>query len=305
MHKDILFIGSGAIACLYASQCAKDITTSVSLLCRTDYETISTHGVHIIHPSGSHSHFTPTQVLKMGAPSSETYDYIIVCTKVLNTPYMIQLIRPFLRQGSTIVLIQNGIHIEPPYKRAFPDHHLISGLAFVCVTRTSSGHIHHQDYGKLTLGTYPNQSSAHTHTLANSFNQGGGECTVSECIAKDRFIKLLWNASFNPLSVIKGGKTTQLLLEDSDTVHIIRSIMQEVSLLSNAEGYPLNPKLIDQMITNTYSMTPYKTSMLIDYERGYPLEIDAILGQCLLLARQHNIDIPYIRDAYESLVKLT
>ena len=299
--KRILVIGSGAIGSFYASKLAKS-SAKISILARSDYNYIHKHGIHITHPNKTIEQFTPDTVLKYGCiNSTSSYDYIIVCTKVLPSIDFSALISPFVSNETTLVLIQNGIDIESTYLQAFPNNELISGLAFICVSRTAPGKIHHEDYGKLTLGCFPNGQSRACDELVDLFCLGGADCHVSADIAKDRFIKLLWNAAFNPLSVTEGGVTTEQLLSSTKMEEHIRGIMAEISSLAVACGHQLPHGLIDSMIKNTKTMTPYKTSMLLDYERGHSLETEAILGNSLRLAKAYKLKLPVITALYKDL----
>ena len=48
----------------------------------------------------------------------------------------------------------------------------------------------------------------------------------------------------------------------------------------------------------TEKMTPYKTSMLLDYENRRPMEVEAILGNALRIALQYKIKVPYLESIY-------
>ncbi len=61
--------------------------------------------------------------------------------------------------------------------------------------------------------------------------------------------------------------------------------------------------LVDVNIANTYAMPPYKTSMLLDYENGHPMETEAILGNTLRAANGSDITTPYLESVY-ALMKL-
>ena len=301
MPKRILIIGSGAIASFFGSKLVKS-GSHVTFLARSDYDYISKNGITITHPDQTIEQFNPDEVLHYSTVvSSNTYDYVIICTKVLPSINITELIKPFVSNKTTIVLIQNGINIESIYLQSFPNNELISGLAFICVSRTSPGKIHHEDYGKLTLGSFPNGQSKACDELIDLFRLGNTDCHMSLNIAKERFIKLLWNAAFNPLSVTKGGVTTEYLLSSAKMEDHIRGIMVEVSRVAAACGHPLPNSLIDSMIKNTKSMTPYKTSMLLDYERGLTLETEAILGNTLRLAKTYKLKLPLISTLYKDL----
>jgi len=48
-------------------------------------------------------------------------------------------------------------------------------------------------------------------------------------------------------------------------------------------------------------MPPYKTSMLLDYEQGRPLETEAILGNAIRAAERANEPCPYLESVYASI----
>jgi 2-dehydropantoate 2-reductase len=68
-------------------------------------------------------------------------------------------------------------------------------------------------------------------------------------------------------------------------------------------GSMVHCSLVDVNITNTYSMPPYKISMLLDYENGHPMETEAILGNTLRAANRSDITTPYLESVY-ALMKL-
>ena len=59
--------------------------------------------------------------------------------------------------------------------------------------------------------------------------------------------------------------------------------------------------LIEKNLNDTLKMTPYKTSMLLDYEAGRPLETEAILGNAIKVGLKNGIELVFIRELYEEL----
>src|SRR6185436_4958995 len=96
----------------------------------------------------------------------ELPDFVILTAKVLPDLDRAALLRPVVRPGTTLVLIQNGIDIEAELSAAFPDNELLSALAFIGVSRSGPGEIHHQALGGLTLGRYPRGASQAADDLA-------------------------------------------------------------------------------------------------------------------------------------------
>jgi 2-dehydropantoate 2-reductase len=193
------------------------------------------------------------------------------------------------------------VEIEQEMLDAFPDNEVVSGLAFICCNRVGPGEILHLAYGRLALGNLPNGISSKTARLCESFNQAGIECNASENIVAGRWQKCVWNAPFNPLSVLSGGLPTLGILQTQEP--FVRSIMQEVCSIAAACGHPLPDDIVNTNIAHTYAMPPYKTSMLLDYENGQPMETEAILGNALRAAQRLDIAAPHLESVY-ALMKL-
>lgn len=298
---NILVVGSGAIGGFYGGKLSQ-AGVGISTVCRSDYDTVKTKGFNIKSIWGDF-HFMPEQIVRNTSEYQKTADYILVGMKVLPEIDLVKIIRPAVGKNTAIVLIQNGLDIEEPVAQAFPDNEIISGLAFICVSRTAPANIHHLDYGRLVLGHYPNGESEKTAKLAELFNQAGVKCSVSSNVVAARWQKLVWNAPFNPISVLGGGVDTKTMLDSPESALLVEEVMKEVYELAKATGNELSSEIIRQNIDNTYKMEPYKTSMLLDYEAKRPLEVEAILGNAIRIARKKTLAVPYMQSLY-SLLKL-
>jgi 2-dehydropantoate 2-reductase len=303
--KKVLIIGAGAIGCLYGSKLAEAglevslVSQSLAASCTPQ----KTAQIRIDSPWGN-SQFRPKHVYNTVANVTEHAEILIISAKTLETDQLIQDIAATItNQTQAIVLLQNGIHIEKAWQAAFPTITLISGLAFVCCFRLSPQHICHQDYGRLMIGDYPSGISKATQLLTQSWQQTGVPVIASENVPYARWKKLLWNAAFNPLSVIK-QQNTQELLATAEGEALSRLIMAEVQQLASADGHALTDEDIQRNITDTRNMAPYKTSMLLDYENNRPLEVEAILGNALRFAIEKGISVPQIEALYTQLKKL-
>lgn len=296
----VLVIGAGAIGAFYGSLLAQ-AGAEVSVICRSDYDQVKQHDFIINSQALGRWNFTPAQVFQNVADFRGTPDYILLCTKVIPTLDRVALIRPAVGRNTAIVFIQNGVEIEQEMLAAFPNNEIISGLAFICCNRVGPGEILHLAYGRLALGNLPNGISRKTAQLCELFNQSGIDCGASEDIVTGRWQKCVWNAPFNPLSVLSGGLQTLDILQTQEA--LVRSIMQEVCNIAAASGHPLPDDIVNINIENTYAMPPYKTSMLLDYENGQPMETEAILGNALRAAQRLGVAAPYLESVY-ALMKL-
>lgn len=296
---NVLVIGSGAIACFYGALLAK-AGASVSFVARSDLGHIRQHGVRV-HGKIGEIQFAPHQVVADAAELEMKPDYVLLCVKVVPDCDRVALLRHAVGPDTAIVLIANGIDIEQEIAEAFPSTELISGLAFICVTRTSPGQIHHQAYGRLALGNYPRGASDKALRLCQAFESAGIPCVPSEDVSTARWQKCVWNAAFSPLSVLSGGLGTSQILDTQGP--FVRAIMREVCALAAATGHTLPGDIIQRNVDSTAQMPSYKTSMLLDFEAGRPMETEAILGNAVRVGLRLGVPIPHLESIY-ALMKL-
>lgn len=298
---NVLIIGTGAVGSFYGSLLAR-AGAEVAVLARSDYHAVRLNGIRIRSDSSFGEYrFIPSAVVSSARELQDPPDYVLLCVKVVDGLDRTALLRDVLGPATRIVLLCNGVEIEEEIAAAFPDHELISGLAFICVTRTAPGEIHHQAYGRIALGTYPSGLSHAARALCAAFEASGIPCVASEDIVAARWQKCVWNAAFNPLSVLSGGLDTRTILNEQEG--FVRTVMAEVCQLAAALGHPLPPDIIDTQVASTKDMRPYHTSMLLDFEAGRPMETEAILGNAVRAARRVNLPVPRLESVY-ALMKL-
>ncbi len=284
----VLIVGAGAVGAFFGSALARQ-GAAVSVVCRSDYESVSRSGYEIrSNLLGDHT-FVPAGVFQTPQQAGSDYDYVVLATKVLADTNRVALLEPALRTGSAIVLIQNGVDIEGEIAAAFPKNELISGIAFIAVSRTAPGKVHHQSEGSLTLGRFPSGTTPAVEQLASLFNASKVPCRVTPDIVTARWQKALWNATFNPISIMGGVLDTSAILRTPDDQEFIRETMREIAQIASAAGHPIQEELIDRLIRGTLAMPPYKTSMALDYERGRAMEVEAILGNVVRTARRLGV----------------
>ena len=132
--------------------------------------------------------------------------------------------------------------------------------------------------------------------LAAAFESVGIRCEATEDIVRARWRKCVWNAAFNPLSVLSGGLSTSDILGSQEI--LVRELMAEVCELARALGHPLPADTVDQQINSTRAMPPYKTSMLLDFEAERPMETGAILGNAVSAAQRVGFAVPRLETIY-------
>jgi len=302
MNNKVLVIGAGGIGAYFGGRLAQS-GMDVSVLCRSNYEHVQKNGFEIKSIAGDFS-FKPAGVYRSCAEYPETADYVIVTTKVLPDINVVEIIKDAVKPETMIILIQNGIEIEEEVAKAFPNNELVSSIAYIGVFQLEHGEIEHQAAGRLKMGVYKGDSSEKMDLLSTNFNKVSVECEVVEDIEFSRWAKLVWNTPYNPVSVLAGGVDTKVISETKTLEDLCAKLMKEVCLVAKSRNIHLPKDIIQKNLEYTRGFPPYKTSMLLDFENKRPLEVEAIVGKVVHIARKEKIAVPNLENVYALLTSV-
>ena len=298
-------LGTGALGGFYGAR-LQQIGSEVHFLLHSDYEQVSQHGLRIESPDGN---FTLPQVYAYrDVAEMPRCDVVMVALKTTQNHLLSRLLPSVVKEDGAVLVLQNGLGIEPAVAEIVGDDRVIGGLCFLCSNKIAPGHIHHLDYKKITLGEYRSSYalagiSDRMQQIAQDFEQAGIPIELAEDLLTARWKKLVWNIPFNGLSVVLNAET-DAMMADAAVRSIAQALMQEVLQGATACGRAINSNFIDAMLDHTAQMKPYRTSMKLDYDSGRPLELEAIFGNPLRMAAQNGVELSRIGMLYRQLVFL-
>lgn len=262
-------IGTGAIGGYYGGKLAH-AGNEVHFLLHRDYDYVRQHGLQIDSCDGS---FHLEQIFAHRSTSEmPACDVVLVGLKSVNNHLLAELLPPLLHEQTIVVMIQNGIGVEPDVQKMFPDVSLVAGLAFICSAKTEPGRISHQCYGSINLADYSCKDKQLMVQLLEDFQQAGIEAHEVEYM-EARWKKAVWNMPFNGMTVALNTRT-DLLLQNPSTRQLIYDQMMEVVGAAQHMGVKnLDASFADLMMKMTDEMTPYSPSMKLDFDFHRPMEI--------------------------------
>ncbi|MGP1373791.1 MAG: putative 2-dehydropantoate 2-reductase [Almyronema sp.] len=307
-------LGTGAIGGLYGA-CLQQGGAEVHFLLHRDYEAVKQHGLYLESIWGD---IALPQVQAYATPQAmPTVDVVVVALKTTQNALLHELLPPLLGPQTVVLILQNGLAVEATAAAIAGADRILSGLCFVCSNKVGPGHIRHLDYGTVMLGQYseahqPAGITAAMQAIAQDFEQAQIPLQLTADLYMARWRKLVWNIPFNGLSVVLNATTQEMML-DTNIRQLVQQIMAEVVATANACGAKISPgqsrslpaSLIQEMLTQTEQMKPYRTSMKIDFDSGRPLELEAILGNPLKAAMASHCSTPRIQMLYQQLQFLT
>ncbi|KAI7959001.1 hypothetical protein MJO28_002792 [Puccinia striiformis f. sp. tritici] len=268
------------------------------------------------------------------------WDYVILCTKVL--PDRVDdpgLVSPLLRVTDddrpppTLVLIQNGVGFEDNHRRRHhPKVPILSAVTVVNAEQLQPNLVRHNRWTRISIGPYLNFSSylEHPHPsndpqlavhsqsqlelLAKLLRNGkidDAEIYDEEGLQILRWHKLAINASMNPTSILSGGLPSSEMVKNSELRSHLTGCMEEIfeaaKKIFGITSFPVHFASIERILESTEragERSTIKPSMLVDWELGRPLEIDAILGHPIRIAARAGIKLNRIQSMYAFLTQL-
>jgi len=243
-------------------------------------------------------------------------DVVILAVKAHSLPQLAPQLKPMLRTDTVVVSTQNGIpwwyflgfggefegmrleHVDPGgvIAEAIEGSSVLGAIVYFSTETLAPGVIQHIDGNRISLGEPDGTRSDRCRRMAEALIASGLRCPVTTRIRQEILVKLLGNASFNPVSALTRATLVQMV-RDPGVSTVIRNIMQEVEAVSRKLGMTL-PVSIDQRMAGAEKVGEHKTSMLQDLEAGRPLELDALVGAVVELGDRVGVSMTHTRTVY-------
>lgn len=298
----VVIVGSGAVGLFYGARLQR-AGNDVVFVARRDLNALRERGLCVESPEGF---FRLENVEAVPNTSGlDEADYVVCSLKATALDIAPDLCAPAVGPTTKVVVLMNGLGVEEPFVQRFGPERVLGALAFVGVYRGEPGVVRHVAYGRITVGSVSAQGVDAAHAFAALLAGAGIEAVVAPSLRLARWEKLCWNVPFNGLSIAAGGIGTSTILGDDALAAIAERAMREVVATANAdlaahrEPHRLEADaVVERLFLQTRVIADYKTSMLIDYLEGRPLEVEAILGAPLRRARELGVDTPTIAALY-------
>ncbi|KAH6677752.1 ketopantoate reductase PanE/ApbA C terminal-domain-containing protein [Plectosphaerella plurivora] len=304
----------------------------VSLVARSNYAAIAETGVQLeTHTFGNYNFKPEAAFPSVQAAASAvtgetgthgiTWDYVFVTTKALpDRSDDSAIISPLVGPTTCIVLIQNGVGVEAPFRKRFPLNPIVSAVTVISAEQITPGVVRQNRWTRVSIGPYTDglgtgdpqvlkRGSQAVEQLALWWGPGWG--AIRDIDAHDevglqtvRWHKLCINSAFNPSAVLSGGRGNADIVTDPELREHVRGVMQEIRhAVPRILGRPFPEGMAtpEKIIKSTERNTGARPSMLLDWEAGRPLELEVILGNPVRLARAKGVEMPRLQSMYALL----
>lgn len=307
---NILIIGAGGIGGYYGARLAEAGHRIVLTARGAHLTALQERGLLVYHESQRIECVAPAvdHATLMQNYQARDFDVVVIALKSTATESVLVELGPWLLEDDVPVLsLQNGVDNEPILAEQFGDNRVLGGLAVRIGGHTiEPGVIQAEGAAQVVMGAWPYHSKQQDArqrlltTLRNAFDEAGIPTTVSDNIRHELWRKLVINNGVNPISALT-GLDTKSLTRHPQFSQIVYGMMMETAASAKADGVDLRTSDVDEMFGLISSFNAIKTSMLVDKEKGRPLELDSISGAVLRRSEALGIEAPYTATVYALL----
>ena len=173
---------------------------------------------------------------------------------------------------------------------------LIGSIVYPAAELMEPGVVRVIEGNRFTLGELDNQRTPRIEALSKSMMAAGFKAPVSRDIRSEIWVKLWGNLTFNPVSALSHA-TLEAICRYPLTRELAARMMGEAQAVGEKLGVAFKVS-VDQRIAGAEAVGAHKTSMLQDVEHGRALELEALVGSVVELARITGTPTPTIDAIY-------
>ena len=178
---------------------------------------------------------------------------------------------------------------------------IVAAIVYQAAEIESPGVIRHIEGARLPVAEIDGRKTERIAALSELFTKAGFKSPALSDVRAEIWTKLWGNLTFNPVSAL-----THATLEDicrfAPTRALAATMMKDAQAVGEAFGVRFRLS-VEKRIAGAESIGAHKTSMLQDIEHGRAIELDALLGSVIELARLANVATPHL-DAVYAVTKL-
>lgn len=327
--KRVCVVGAGAIGGLLG----------VRLSQRGHVVTFHARGAHLaamqeagamtlIGLDGASSVSAPTSSFVASLEGLPPQDYIILGLKTHQIASVLPALQALLAANpdATLIATQNGVpwwffQMYPKGPPQFADRSLasvdpgailhggidpsrvVATVVYPAAHIAKPGVVQHVDGVRFPVGEPSGDvQTPRIMALSTMLMDAGFKSPILPDIRGELWLKLWGSVAFNPLSALTHATLEELCTFEKSR-GVVEAMMLEVQVVAAAVGITMRVPL-ERRVNGAAKVGRHKTSTLQDVEAGRPLEVDAIMGAVIEIARLTGTATPHIDAIYGAISML-
>jgi 2-dehydropantoate 2-reductase len=316
----IAIIGVGAIGGLVGTRLAL-AGEDVTFIARGEnLEALRSRGIRLVMADG-----TEQAVAKVKATddyaAAGPQDMVVLAMKAHQVEAVVLEVPKLFGPDTVVVPMQNGIPYWYFYRHSgefagtrvrsvdpsgsisehIPCERVIGCVVYPAAELLSPGVIKHVEGNRFPVGEPDGTTSERVARVSECFARGGLQAPVLGDIRSEIWLKLWGNLAFNPISALSRATLADICRFPPSRA-VAAAMMTEAQSVADKLGVTFRVS-IEKRISGAEKVGHHKTSMLQDVESARTLEIEALLGSVVELARLTDTPTPHMDTVY-ALTKL-
>jgi 2-dehydropantoate 2-reductase len=273
----------------------------VSFIARGDhFQALLDNGLEV---KSDYGNFKLKQVKAVSNPSETgKVELVFFCVKSYDALSAAKLIKPIVRKESLVIPVLNGIdHIDILGNELGHDP-ILGGVAMIVAhlrkpgVIAQIGELHFIEFGEIGGG-----NSERCDEIQETLAETGIVFRAVPNIMERMWWKLCIVSGFAGVySVVRANNAT--ISESPEAIDLLRQSILETISVAQANGIDLSKDIAHEILAGRENASPdYKPSMLVDLEKGKPIELEAIIGVIIRLGNRLGVPTPVNNYIYACL----
>ena len=302
----VAIVGAGAIGGLLGGHLARSGEDVVLIARGANLAALKSHGLTI---RGTDEEFTVHPRATDDIAAVAEADDVFITLKAHSIPPVAPRIGEALKPGASVVGAMNGIpwwyfpdrHLESVdpggvIAKSIPLEQVVGCVVYPAASVVEPGVVLHEEGDRFSLGEPDGSKSERVQRLSAMLVAAGFKAPVQTRLRNEIWLKVAGNATLNPVSVVTRATLGEMFATEQSR-ELIRTLMEEVASVARSVDVEL-PVSIERRMAGAAAVGAHKTSMLQDLESRKPLELDALLGAVIEIARWNDVEVPSLRSLF-------
>jgi 2-dehydropantoate 2-reductase len=307
----VAVVGAGAIGGLLGAHLARSGEDVILIARGAHLAAMQAHGVTVRSREGD---FVARPRCTDDIDAVAEAGVVFITLKAHSIPAAAPGIGQALRKDAAVVGAMNGIpwwyfadrhlgSVDPGgvIARSIPFRQVVGCVVYAAASIVEPGVIEHEEGDRFSLGEPDGAKTERVQEISDMLVAAGFKAPVQTRLRNEIWLKLLGNATLNPVSAVTRATLSGMLQAEAGR-NLIRTLMEEVASVARALDVEL-PVSIEKRMQGAAAVGEHKTSMLQDMEARKPLELDALLGAVIEIADWKDVAVPSLQTLY-GLAKL-
>ena len=311
----IAVVGAGSIGGYLGARLALAGETVTFVARGANLSTINSSGFRLIEEDGSERTAAQVRAVQSMADAGPQ-DCVLLALKAHQVAALARDVPALFHEGTTVVTLQNGIpwwyfhrlggeydgrpvtSVDPDGSIAasIPSDRIIGSVVYPASELIAPGVVKVIEGNRFSLGEPDNSKSERALRISEALTRAGFKAPVSSDLRSEIWLKLWGNLTFNPVSALSHA-TLATICAFPATRALATEMMREAQTVAERLGVRFRIP-IEKRIAGAQAVGEHKTSMLQDVEHGRTLELDALLGSVIELARMTRTLTPHCDAVY-------